>query len=390
MKKMIRLGILLFSAHCGMYFLLLVQILTILLGINLLLASSQQRALLEEPFAEVLQQEGFYLHERGLASDARVSDQLHGEKEILYFPYYTCNAQYGDALCSTTIVVYEEAFWNSYQPPMQRGSWALPAPTDEEIFCVATSNCPTTEIMIPGSGTALNASGVLGELTYIPFMDSWSSSGGLTENLYHTFDAERADNIYLLMTRTQWDRLGIPAEKLSQGECSIVLFTDISEEERLLNEEILAQNAHPAIALSVLQERAEHARMESIRRYLPLLIALFCITLFGTMCAMAIHTLQDLHTYAIFYLCGMKWKTCTLLHTLQSSFLLVLSLLLCTAACSVIQFSGKAAVLGLRFTSGNLLASLLFCVVVAVLSCLIPRFMIRSRSPITLIRSTRT
>jgi hypothetical protein len=388
---MLHLSKLTFSTHIGMHLILLVQLLLVLGGINLLLASYQQQAMLEEPFEEILQKDGYYLSLTGgimLDADGSITDALEGEKEIISFSNYVCDAEIGGQTLPIKLFVYEDDFWCDYSPVMQQGTWIQPDTKSEYALCVATANCPDGVISLPGVSVTLKASGILSSLTYIPSMNAWSRNGGIDENLYNSYNAATEETVCLLMPRTQWEKLGIPEENLVSSSNVIVYFTSLTEEQAAYNEKLLEQAASPGIPLSTLYERAENARLDTVRRYLPLLIALLLVTIFGILCAISIHLLQDLHSYAVYYLCGMQWRSCILLSTMQLGMLLVLALAICFSGYCMLRITGRAAVLGLRFSLLNPAVSLGFCIILLILGSLFPYLMLKSHAPMTLLRRT--
>ncbi|MDE5564716.1 MAG: hypothetical protein K2I93_06140 [Oscillospiraceae bacterium] len=393
MKKIFSLGTLSFSAHIKMYLVLLVQILLILCGMNVLLASYQQQAMLEEPFSDLLQYDGYYITMIGSTIpglEDPVIEQLEGEKETINFPYYVCNAQCVGQTIPIQIFIYEDSFWASYHPVLQHGTWMSADKQGDHAYCVVTSNCPGKEIIIPGISVTAEASGILSTLTYIPQMNRWSRNGGLDENFYRAFDAASEETVILLMPRTQWEKLAIPKEQLVTSSNCILYFTSLTDEQAEHNAKVLEDAASPGILLSTLRERVDKAQIDTTRRYLPLLIALLLITVFGIMCAMAIHLLQDLHSYAIYFLCGMRWRKCAELCAVQLGFLLILALAVCATGYFVLQMTEQAAVLGLRFTWINIVVSLGLCTGVLFLGSLFPRLILKNHAPITLLRSTES
>ena len=400
MRKKLRMSFMIFSEHIGMYILLLIQVMIPLFGGNLLLASYQQQSLLEKPFAEMLQFDGYYLPERAFSMGSVLDDNsqlskndltedLQGEKEVFRIYSGQSDITYTSGVMNTTIVVYEDSFWQEYQPILKQGKWFAPEKDTEIPLCITTPNCPDNEIYY--AGKEIHRAGIMSDSTYIPTMQQWNKIGGIQKNLYKIFHAENADTIYLLMPCSQWKKLGFSKEDesvlITPSAYVIVMFTTpLTEEQNAYNMSIFQEYAHPEIALSEFREQIKTAKNDTIRRYLPLVAAFSMITIFGIFCVMAIHFFQDMKTYSVCYLCGMKWNTCVLLSLLQLAILLCIVFLFSICAFFILRISGITAELGLRFTANNLVFTLLFLLFVLLIGGLLPMLLIRHRTPLTLLR----
>lgn len=400
MRKKLHISFMIFSEHIGMYILLLIQVMIPLFGCDLLLASYQQQSMLERPFAEMLRFDGYYLPERAfsmgsiLDDDPQLSENdlvedLQGEKEIFRIYLGQTDITYTSGVMNTTIIVYEDPFWQDYRPILKSGKWFDPEKDTEIPLCITTSNCPDSEIYY--AGKEIHRAGMISEATYIPTMQQWNKIGGIQKNLYKIFHADNADTIYLLMPRSQWKKLGFSQEDesvlITPSAYVIVMFTaPLTEAQRSYNMSILQEYAHPEIALSEFREQIKTAKNDTIRRYLPLVIAFSMITIFGISCVMAIHFFQDMKTYSVCYLCGMKWSTCALLNLLQLAILLCIAFLLSICAFFILRISGITAELGLRFTANDLVSTLLFLLFVLLIGGLLPMLLIRHKTPLTLLR----
>lgn len=59
MKKLLILSYRSCARHLGMYLLILLQLLTVTIGTNVLLASYNQQTMLQEPYMELMQSDGY-------------------------------------------------------------------------------------------------------------------------------------------------------------------------------------------------------------------------------------------------------------------------------------------------------------------------------------------
>lgn len=234
--------------------------------------------------------------------------------------------------------------------------------------------------------------GCLGDLCYIPSMNTWSVSGSFADNFYYTFNLDTAVEAYALMPRSQWDLLELrpDASLHSAGGCIAILTSELTDEQREINESVFRDCAHPEIELSVLKERAETQLEENTRRFLPLLVTQFLITLFGVISASAMQSLQERPVSAVYILCGMQRQQQVILTLVQALFWVVVSGGWVLITYIITKLLGWHATYGLQFGWNNLLISIAFMIAVMICSLLSDRMVNRVAHPITLLRRRQT
>ena len=393
MKKLLILSYRSCARHLGMYLLILLQLLVMTIGTNVLLASYNQQSMLQEPYMELMESEGYYLS--GNIEDDLVTSKgipimeaLEGDWNIYKFSKYVEQFECGQESIAGQFLIYEDAFWDTFHPVLKHGRWKK-SDSGKEPWCIATANALGDSVTLPGCEQPVAVKGVLGDLCYLPSMSSWYRNGSMQDNFYRIFQIEKETQVYFLIPRSQWNKLGIEAEEESPNQI-ITTASHLTDAQREKNATLFRELGEPQIPLSVLLERAEDARMENVRKFLPLLLSLLLITLFGILCATAIHTMQDLKQTAVYYLCGMRWRTSLTLTLLQLGILLVLTAG-CTAAAWLIAAGfGVPAQLGLRFDWNNLGVSLILFGLILLSGCLMPLGITKRVTPTSLLRSART
>ena len=393
MKKLLILSYRSCARHLGMYLLILLQLLVMTIGTNVLLASYNQQAMLQEPYMELMESEGYYLS--GNIEDDLVTSKgipimeaLEGDWNIYKFSKYVQQFECGQESIAGQFLIYEDAFWDAFHPVLKHGRWKK-SDSGKEPWCIATANAPGDSVTLPGCEQPVAVKGILGDLCYLPSMSSWHRNGSVQDNFYSIFQIEKETQVYFLIPRSQWNKLGIEAEEESPNQI-ITTSAQLTNGQYAWNDVIFRELGEPQISLAVLLERAEDARMENVRKFLPLLLSLLLITLFGILCATAIHTMQDLKQTAVYYLCGMRWRTTLTLTLLQLGILLVLTAG-CTAAAWLIAAGfGIPSQLGLRFAWNNLGVTLILFGLVLLSGCLMPLGITKRVTPTSLLRSART
>ena len=382
MKKLLILSYRSCARHLGMYLLILLQLLTVTIGTNVLLASYNQQTMLQEPYMELMQSDGYYLSggidEELVTQDGTpMMDVLEGDWNTFKLTAYIAKFYCGQQEFSGKFLICEDAFWDAYHPVLKHGRWKK-SDSGTESWCVATANVPGDSVTIPGYGQTVAVKGVLGDLCYLPSMSRWSRNGSFQVNFYDIFQLERESTVYFLISRSQWNKLGI-AENYQSHNQIITTASQLTDAQREKNAALFRELGEPQIPLSVLLERAEDARLENVRKFLPLLVSMLIITMFGILCATAIHTMQDLKQTAVYYLCGMRWRTSL---TLTPG---------CTGAAWLIATAfGVPAQLGLRFDWNNLGITMILFGLVLLSGCLMPYGITKRVTPTSLLRSVRT
>lgn len=381
MRKRFRLACRSITRHWGMFLLFLVQVICIFLGGNVLLASVQQQAVLEEPYLPYLQQDGYYLPYTPnsiLFNQDNLLDLLHGDISTFNFKSYHGTLDSGTPF---RIVIYDNSFWDSYHPVLLRGKWEQTVKHQNEAWAIVSPNYTSQKLTIPNAASEIQVVGVLGELSYFPDMNHWRLTGSMTDNLYSVYDIEREEGILLLMPQSSWDYLRIQDEDhvFSDSNCIAVWNQPLTEMEIQENMDILRTHGDPAIPLSTLLERAESAKNENIRKYLPLLIAQIIITVFGLICAAIIQSMQDQHIIHIYSICGMNHRQWIALEIVKYGILLGIAAFVTLMLYLFGEHAHIYAKYGLLFSSENIIltgfmiAGLLLC------SALIPFIWIRKQ-----------
>ncbi len=342
---------------------------------------------------ELMQSDGYYLSggidEELVTQDGTpMMDVLEGDWNTFKLTAYIAKFYCGQQEFSGKFLICEDAFWDAYHPVLKHGRWKK-SDSGTEPWCVATANVPGDSVTIPGYGQTVAVKGVLGDLCYLPSMSSWSRNGSIQDNFYDIFQLERESTVYFLISRSQWNKLGIPEDCQSHNQI-ITTASQLTDAQREKNAALFRELGEPQIPLSVLLERAEKARLENVRKFLPLLVSMLIITMFGILCATAIHTMQDLKQTAVYYLCGMRWRTSLTLTLLQLGILLVLTAGCTGAAWLIATAFGVPAQLGLRFDWNNLGITMILFGLVLLSGCLMPYGITKRVTPTSLLRSART
>ena len=162
---------------------------------------------------------------------------------------------------------------------------------------------------------------------------------------------------------------------------------EISEEQFEAEEKRLGTNENAAcISLSALHERTENKLEDDRRRFVPLGLISAIVVLIGTAGAIAIQTLKEMKSYAVLYLCGMKWRRIVFISLFKVLIMLAAAGMVTGAVMFFLHSSNIAAGMGMAFNITNLYISLALAALTLFSSILLPFILLRKASPAETIR----
>jgi hypothetical protein len=134
-------------------------------------------------------------------------------------------------------------------------------------------------------------------------------------------------------------------------------------------------------------EQAKTNTLQEVRRvmmgFLPIIIPLFLIGFLGVVCISILNTLKYMRNFAIFFICGMRWKDSILICLSYIAYIISGVLILCIPGYvwlkDLLDTGGIMAANNYLFTFGALLF-------VALLSLVTPFLLIRKEEPIMVLR----
>ena len=375
------------SRHLLVFLLITLEYLCILIGANALLANYNQSALLQRPYERFLDRDGYYLNvssEEPDPDDVLTVPALHESDLIGDWSFYRMYSYYGTIAAGNSnamavrFIVYDDTFWDAYDPVLASGK-KMQSRSQAEIHCIATANCNVKELRLPLSNLAVTISGKLGDLCYIPSMDTWKRNGSFSENFYKVFDIKTEEAVTFLMSETQWLRIMTKADLIPSDHCLAMLNAPLTEEDQAKNEELLRTCGSVGIELSVLSNRAKTERETNAQRFLPILIALLAVAAFGTLCTTGIQVLQEQKITAVYCLCGMRVSDVIKIH---AGVCIIQSLICASVLCCLwiaADIFGWNAKFGLLFRWNNLAASALVISQILMCSLILPYLLTKSK-----------
>lgn len=195
-----------------------------------------------------------------------------------------------------------------------------------------------------------------------------------------------AEGALFVMSQDLIDSIGVAAV-VSQCNGIITYDNNISQEQVVINTERLhSMIGLPAENIASIKDFSLLYIMQQVYALLPLFVCIAILALISSICTSAVITKKNIHTYAIFHLCGATSGKCVLICIFQTLFVSFSSLLLTGCMIVVISKTMQISVIINQY-------SVLLCTIVLVLHLLLtsmlPMHMLREDSLKNLLQRER-
>ena len=302
----------------------------------------------------------------------------------------------------TRILAYTDNLVTAYQPKLLSGKW-LSSAAETELPEVVVQENPFgwktgDEIEIEfycqdGSMRrySFRVSGVFKSETKLP-----GGAGTDLQNLNYSYFYETCDNLapdrtLLIANLETLKRLDSEIVTGMSGSSLITFSDSITDEQLAENQKIILESgAYTAESLQVLQPRNRRYLYRQLYDQIPVILVLLILTCVSCMSSSALTTRSRLRDYAVFYVCGLRWKQCVRLSLMQA--LLCCGVSFCAAAVilNIIRVTPLADRFYVAWSAESLLGIGMICIVYLIASMLMPMHMIGHNTPKQLLTGDRT
>lgn len=119
---------------------------------------------------------------------------------------------------------------------------------------------------------------------------------------------------------------------------------------------------------------------KKLKILLPLMISILFVGLISALCITLLNAYNHIRVFSIYYICGMNWK---------SSFLIILSYVMCHVISSILVFLGFVLLLKNELSTGmyifnslNIFSSVAIFVIMTIVSLMAPYFLLKKEQPL--------
>ncbi len=313
------------------------------------------------------------------------TSSVRGVESIL-----SCGSIYNDV--QINLYGYGENTGNLINMPLESGTWYNKVPKkDGVINCVSISDKAGFEVgeileleiyfihndeAITQTFQIVGAMGKRGRVLAF----TGSSSDPAYDSLLYNYDSTDGYNETALI----FDKNDIAGFDSSQYWYSNrLIFLDSSNDTSFMS----LKDELSKYSYVVKLEQAKTNTLQEVRRvmmgFLPIIIPLFLIGFLGVVCISILNTLKYMRNFAIFFICGMRWKDSILICLSYIAYIILGVLILCIPGYvwlkDLLDTGGIMAANNYLFTLGALLAVML-------LSLVTPFLLIRKEEPIKVLR----
>ncbi len=333
------------------------QFAIVLATVILIISAIQSRSSFFKPIEDISQRQGYM---------CIVNSDLNILKSDLteIFPEYEIitTTQEGFVLENTNYrgLAYCDEFIKRYKPAMSQGVWLSDTDlTYENSGCIPivmtyNSGYNVNDIIgfeaimeMDENGNAIKTLdvkykvvGVLADKVNIISFNVGSETENDYTDMYGVFSSSFEDSLLYLAREEDVDACYQTGLSPLQG-VQFILTDNLSEEDFAELGEVLKGFEIKSAPLSEVNKNSLEYIYEQMYTLFPIALCIFILTVISAVSINAIYTKRQLRNYAIFYICGARWRTCALKSLKDSA----ITCAVASALCALILFIGKQSFL---------------------------------------------
>lgn len=175
------------------------------------------------------------------------------------------------------------------------------------------------------------------------------------------------------------------------GSSLISFADDITDEQLEENQNILLESgAYTAESLQRLQPGNRRYLLRQLYDQFPVILVLLILTCVSCMSSSALTTRSRLRDYAVFYVCGLRWKQCVRLSLMQALLCCVVSFCAAAVILNTIRVTPLADRFYVAWSAESILGIGVISVVYLIASMLMPLHLIGHNTPKQILTGDRT
>lgn len=355
------------------------------------------------PLKELLNSRGNYYNvtygvnpetKQTIRTSEELSELVQGEEKII--SQFSVWLEYKDPKNNSLggrFVSYDKEFINMLHPEMKSGYWLNPNETDEGIVQVVVSqneyDIKTGDIIsLFFIDTEIKAKviGVLMDDTKI-FLPSLNDTNDIDyRSLYTNYKSEREGEPIFIFSQS--DLIDKMVNMQIDGNLFITYPPDTPDE--VIEDADKAIRRLHTLQTSTLKDLKKNSLkyiFSQIYNLIPIFICVLILTLVGAISTSALLAKQQLHNYAVYYICGLKWKQCAIVNCWSSFICVMISFITSIIAMVILKTSGILGETVIEIGIGELSGCLVLIIIYVALSNILPITIIGSNTPNQILRS---
>lgn len=305
-----------------------------------------------EPIKEFLNSKGyFYNIAYGINPDTemtlRTSDELYemidGEKEIA--AQYSAWLQYNEN-SNDRFISYDDRFISIYTPELESGHWFdLSSKVSDIVPVVVSQNNyglnvgDVIDLYCFDLGIKAEIIGVLAENTKIIDTSHRSADKADYRNFYLDYDLKREEYpVFLMCQRDLTDKQIV----MQLSGNIFVTYPDNASDNVIAegNRSIKRMHATHAVPTEEMKINSLKYIFSQIYDLMPIFVCIFILTIVGAVSTSALSAKRQLKNYAVYYICGLKWRQCAAVNFFSSLVCVMISFVLSIGAAFTVKITG--------------------------------------------------
>lgn len=349
------------------------------------------------PFRDMFESKGLYCEFSSAANkdhygerkpedyiaDDDVFALLHSPESIAAVNLADCCAVTENGLQSVNNYSYNDEIIRRFSPQLSSGRWLNDSENADSIEAVVSHNelgwstGDTVTIAFGEQQREVKIVGTLKENTKLPGGFAVHSTGDDFNIFFNPYNSKIEEKPLLVFSSQYLQKQGA-VQGLFSG--SVITYPDsVTDEQLKADQQTLAGiGCAYSMTLSELDKNSKLYLYRHVYDMLPISIVILVLTLVSSLSSAALTTRTRLRDYAVFCICGMRWKQSVLVGFIRGLIMSAVSLALSAAA---VAFLSKKLSVSVLWTRESLLSVVLLVTLFLIFSLVMPVCMIAKSTP---------
>ena len=291
-------------------------------------------------------------------ADDDILQFLHSPESIAACNTVSCGVQWDNGLLEVNNFSYNDEVIRRFAPKLKSGRWLKESTKADCIECVVSKNeygweeGSSIQIDLGGKNYTAQVVGVLEENAKLPGGFAVHSTGDDFNAFFNPYSCEIEQKPLIVFSSQYLQKQGA-VQGLFSG-CLITYPDSVTKDQLKEDQQTLAKfGCAYSMPLTDLDKNSKLYLYRHLYDMLPIIIVILVLAFVSSVSSSALTMRTRLKDYAVFCICGMRWKQCVLIELIRSAVLAAVSLVLSLAAVSVVskQFSMSVVWSGISLVS---------------------------------------
>lgn len=290
-------------------------------------------------------------------------------------------------------ISYDDNFAEIYTPELESGKWfnLNREPNDIVPVVVSQNNYgfnvgDIIPLGLDGVGFNAEIIGILKDDTKIIDTSLQAHEKIDYRNFYRNYKFDREERTTFIML--QKDLIDKPVIMQLNGNV-FVTYPDDTPDSQIEANDMIIQSLHSAYTekTDIIKKNSFEHIFSQIYNLIPIFICIFILTMVGAISTSALSAKQQLRNYAVYYICGLKWKQCAVVNCLSSLICVIISFLISIFTTIILKTSEILGETVIDVGLWELLGCFAIIIIYVALSIILPINIIGSNTPNQVLKS---